>query len=93
MNKPQDLLSLAQAAIHYAQAVANTAQCKDTLHAGYHAWRIQTQTFEYIPRHSDAWNAMMLATAGEYQKWRNAKSREWRAKQKLLALAKCWEGM
>lgn len=93
MNKPQDLLSLAQAAIHYAQAVANTAQCKDTLHAGYLAWRIQTQTFEYIPRHSDAWNAMMLATAGEYQKWRNAKSREWRAKQKLLALAKCWEGM
>ena len=93
MTKPQNLLALAQAGIHYAQAVANTAQCKDTLHAGYHAWRIQTQTFEYIPRHSDAWNAMMLATAGEYQKWRNAKSREWRAKQKLLALAKRWEGM
>lgn len=36
---------------------------------------------------------MMLATGGEYQKWRNAKSREWRAKQKLLALAKRWEGM
>lgn len=93
MNKPQDLLSLAQAAIHYAQAVADTTQHKDTLHAGYHAWRIQTQTFEYIPRHSDAWNAMMLATAGEHQRWRNAKSREWRAKQKLLVLAKRWEGM
>lgn len=93
MNKPQDLLSLAQGAIDYTQAVANTAQCKDALHAGYHAWRIKTQTFEYIPHHSDAWNAMMLATAGEYQKWRNAKSREWRAKQKLLALAKRWEGM
>lgn len=93
MHKPQDLLSLAQAAINYAQAVENTAQCKGTLHAGYHAWRIQTQTFEYIPRHSDAWNSMMLATAGEFKKLRNAKSHEWRAKQKLLAVAKRWESI
>lgn len=91
MNKPQDLLSLAKAALQYAQTVADTAHCKDVLDASYGAWRIRTQTFEYIPRHGDAWNAMMLATAGEYQKLRNAKSREWRAKQNLLAQAKRWE--
>ena len=36
---------------------------------------------------------MMAATAGEYQHLRNAKSRERRAQQKLLALAKHWEGV
>lgn len=93
MSKLHELSGLTQAALRYAQTVANTLRCKDTLRAAYGAWRIQTQTFEYIPRRSDAWNAMMLATTSEYQKLRNAKSREWRAKQKLLVLAKRWEGM
>ena len=92
MTKPQNLLALVQAAIHYVQAVANTAQCKDTLHAGYHAWHVKSQTFEYIPRSSNAWNAVKLATIGEYRELRKEKSREWRAKQKSLALAKRWEG-
>lgn len=90
--KPQDLLNLAQAATHYAQAVANATQCKDTLYAGHHDWHVKSQTFMYIPRSTNAWNAVMLATTGEYRELRKAKSREWRVKQKLLALAKRWEG-
>jgi len=39
------------------------------------------------------WQAMMTATAGEYQHLRNAKSRERRSQQKLLALATQWEGV
>ena len=68
MTKPQDLLALAQAAIHYTQAVTHTQHCKELLRGGYIAWR-------------------------EYQHLRNAKSRERRAQQKLLALAKHWEGV
>ena len=36
---------------------------------------------------------MMAATAGEYQHLRNAKGRERRSQQKLLALTKQWEGV
>ncbi len=92
MSKPQNLFALAQAAIQYAQAVADTAHCKDMLKAGYLAWRTDSENLEYIKRASVEWNAMMAATAEEYRQLRNAKSRERRAQQKLLALAKQWEG-
>ena len=42
MTKPQDLLALAQAAIHYTQAVAHTQHCKELLRGGYIAWRDAT---------------------------------------------------
>lgn len=93
MNKPQDLFALAQAAIQYAQAVADTAHCKEVLRGGYMAWRITTGNQHTDLTRGDAnWQAMMRATAGEYQHLRNAKSRQYRALQKLLALAKQWEG-
>ena len=86
------LLAIAQAAVNYAQAVADTAHCKDVLKAGYHAWRIEADNREYIKRASVEWNAMMAATAEEYRHLRNAKSRERRAQQKLLALVIRMEG-
>lgn len=94
MLKPQDLLSLSQAALNYANAVGHTAGCKEALRDGYHAWRIVTGHQDTVLIKGDAnWNAMMKATAETYQQLRNAKSREWRAKQKLLTLAKRWEDM
>ena len=87
-----DLLHLAQAAIAYAQAVADTAHCKDVLKAGYLAWRTEAGNHEYIERASVQWRSMMAATAEEYRHLRNAKSREYRAQKKLLALAQQWEG-
>ena len=42
MTKPQDLLALAQAAIHYTQAVTHTQHCKELLRGGYIAWRDAT---------------------------------------------------
>ena len=92
MTKPQNLFALAQAAIHYAQAVADTAHCKDALKGGYLAWRTEADNHEYIKRGSVEWAAMMAATAEEYRQLRNAKSRVRRAQQKLLALAGQWEG-
>ena len=94
MTKPQNLFALAQAAIHYAQAVAHTQHCKEVLRSGYIAWRNSTGHQHADLGRGDAnWKAMMAATAGEYQHLRNAKSRERRAQQKLLALAKQWEGV
>lgn len=94
MTKPQDLLALAQAALHYAQAVAHTQHCKEVLRGGYIAWRIATGHQRTDLTRGDAnWKAIMTATAGEYQHLRNAKGRERRAQQKLLALAKRWEGV
>lgn len=93
MSKPQDPLSLAQTAPHYAKTIADTVRYKDVLHVGYQASRSKTQNVEYIPRRSDAWNTMMLATAGECQQLHQAKNGEWLAKQKLLLLAKHWESM
>jgi hypothetical protein len=94
MTKPQDLLALAQAAIHYAQAVADTQHCKEVLRGGYMAWRVTTGHQHTDLARGDAnWKAMMTATAGEYQHLRNAKGRERRSQQKLLALAKQWEGV
>ena len=93
MTKPQNLLALAQAAIQYAQAVTDTAHCKEVLRGGYMAWRMTTGNRHTDLTRGDAnWQAMMTATAGEYQHLRNAKSRQYRAQQKLLALAKSWEG-
>ena len=94
MTKPQTLLALAQAAIHYTQAVTHTQHCKELLRGGYIAWRDATGHQHTDLARGDAnWKAMMTATAGEYQHLRNAKSRERRAQQKLLALAKHWEGV
>lgn len=94
MTKPQTLLALAQAAIHYAQAVAHTQHCKEVLRGGYIAWRNSTGHQHTDLARGDAnWKAMLAATAGEYQYLRNAKGRERRAQQKLLALAKHWEGV
>ena len=94
MTKPQDLLALAQAAIHYTQAVTHTQHCKELLRGGYTTWRNSTGHQHTDLARGDAnWKAMMTATAGEYQHLRNAKSRERRAQQKLLALAKHWEGV
>lgn len=93
MTKPRNLFALAQAAIQYAQAVADTAHCKEVLRGGYMAWRMTTGNQHTDLARNDAnWQTMMLATAGEYQHLRNAKGRERRALQKLLALAKSWEG-
>ena len=94
MTTPQTLLALAQAAIHYAQAVAHTQHCKELLRGGYIAWRNSTGHQHTDLARGDAnWKAMMAATAGEYQHLLNAKSRERRSQQKLLALAKQWEGV
>ena len=63
MNKPQDLFALAQAAIQYAQAVADTAHCKEVLRGGYMAWRITTGNQHTDLTRGDAnWQAMMRAT-------------------------------
>lgn len=92
-QNPLHLLHLAQAAIAYAQAVVDTGHCKDVLKAGYLAWRTESENYdEYIKRGSVEWAAMMAATADEYRHLRNAKSREYRAQKKLLALARQWEG-
>ena len=94
MTKPQTLLALAQAAIHYAQAVAHTQHCKELLRGGYIAWRNSTGHQHTDLARGDAnWKAMMAATAGEYQHLRKAKGRERRSQQKLLALTKQWEGV
>ena len=94
MTKPHDLLALAQAAIHYAQTVAHTQHCKEMLRGGHITWRSSTgNQHTHLTRGDANWKAMMSATAGEYQHLRNAKSRERRSQQKLLALAKQWEGV
>lgn len=81
-----DLLTIAQSAIAYAQAVVDTRHFRDVLKGGYHAWRTETENFESIKRGSVEWDAMLAATAGEYRLLQNAKDRERRSKNKLLAL-------
>lgn len=94
MTKPQDILALAQAALHYAQAAAHTQHCKDVLRSGYIDWRIATgHQLTHLARGDANWQAMMAATADKYQHLQNAKSRQYRAQHKLLALAKSWEGV
>ena len=90
--KALNLLAIAQATVSYAQAVSDTQHCKDVLKGGYHAWRTEADNHEYIKRGSVEWAAMMDATAEEYRQLRNAKSRERRAQQKLLALVIRMEG-
>lgn len=94
MTKPQDLFALAQAAIHYAQAAAHTAHCKEVLRGGYIAWRMATDNQHTDLTRGDAnWQAMMTATVDEHQHLSKAKVRQYRAHRKLLALAKSWEGV
>ena len=92
MRSTINLLTLAQAAIGFTKAVADTAHCKDALKAGYHAWRVENRNFDDIERRSPEWDSMMAATADEYRELQNAKSRERKAKYRLLAMAKQWEG-
>ncbi len=93
MTKPHNLLALVQAAIQYAKAVTHTQHCKEVLRCGYTAWRIATgHQHTDLTRGNANWNVMMPVTAGEYQRLRNAQGRERRVQQKLLALAKQWEG-
>lgn len=69
-------------------------RCKEVLRGGYMAWRVTTGHQRTDLARGDAnWKAMMTATAGEYQHLRNAKGRERVSQQKLLALAKQWEGV
>ncbi|WP_374671765.1 hypothetical protein [Acidovorax temperans] len=94
MTKPHDLLALAQAAIHYAQTVAHTQHCKEMLRGGYITWRSSTgNQHTHLTRGDANWQAMMSATVAQYLNFRNAKSRQYRAHKKLLALAKQWEGV
>ena len=92
MTQAVNIIALAQAAIAYAQAVADTGHCKDVLKAGYLAWRTEAGNHDYIERTSVQWRLMLTATADEYRQLRNAKCREYRAQKKLLALAQQWEG-
>lgn len=94
MTKPQDILALAQAAVQYGTAVADTKQHKQKLRARYVAWRIANghQNTPLTPGDAN-WQAMMSATVAQYLNFRNAKSRQYRAHKKLLALAKQWEGV
>lgn len=72
----------------YASAVADVKHFQNVLSGGYLAWRVETGNNEIFKRGSDGWNAMMIATEVEYRYLVNAKARERRAKQKLLAILK-----
>lgn len=74
-------------ALGYAKAADEVAHCKRVLQGGYLAWRDTTDCHEYIEKNSAPWVEMMTATAGEYQGLTAAKSRERRAKAKLLRAA------
>ena len=88
-----NIIQLAQAVLAFAKAADDVTVCKSELKDAYYAWRSATGTREYIRRGSVEWNAMMVATAGEYQQLLNAKARERRAKRKLLVLAATVEGV
>lgn len=82
------IINLAQAAIKFSQAAADTAQHRKLLASGYTAWRTGSGNLStHIARNDANWQAMMQATADEYRLLQNAKGRERRAKIKLLALA------
>ena len=83
--KLRGLIKVSEAAQAYAAAVADTAHYQQVLSAGYDAWREDTGNYDRIERGSDAWQAMMAATKGEYRYLQNAKGRARRAQKKLLA--------
>jgi hypothetical protein len=81
------ILDLAQAAIKFAQAANNTTQHRKRLDSAYFDWRKDSGNLGTpIVRNDPDWLLMMQATADQYRQLRNAKSREYRAKAKLLAL-------
>ncbi len=81
------ILDLAQAAIKFAQAATNTTQHRKRLDSAYFDWRKDSGNLgTHIVRNDPDWLLMMQATADQYRQLRNAKSREYRAKAKLLAL-------
>ena len=59
MRSTINLLTLAQAAIGFTKAVADTAHCKDALKGGYYAWRVENRNFDDIERRSPEWDSMM----------------------------------
>jgi hypothetical protein len=92
MTDTLNLLALAQAAIKFAQAATDTTQHRKRLDSAYHAWRESTgNSGIHIERNDANWELMMQATADQYRELRNAKSREYRAKAKLLAVARAME--
>lgn len=81
-------LALVQAAIKFSHAAADTAKYRKLLDSAYSAWRESSGNWGVmIVRNDDNWVLMMQATADEYRQLRNAKNCEYRARQKLLALA------
>lgn len=92
MTDTLNLLALAQAAIKFAQAATDTTQHRKRLDSAYSAWRESTGNLGTDIQRNDAnWQAMMQATADQYQQLQNAKGRERRAKIKLLAVARAME--
>lgn len=87
------LINLALLALDYARAVEDTASRKHALQLAYLKWRRCTgNQWTDIERGSPEWEAMMQATASEYQEQQKAKRRERHAKAKLLAMADKLEG-
>lgn len=88
MIRTTDLLALAQAALKFAQAAREVTQHKEQLTEAYYEWRSANGKWGiHIARDDENWNAMMVATDGEYRELQNAKGRKRRAEKKLLALA------
>ena len=88
MSRSIDVLALATAAIKFAHASADTAAHREQLTNAYFDWREQSGTLgTHITRGDENWVEMMTATNEEFRLWTNAKSREHRAKKKLIALA------
>ena len=78
------LMTAAERAYMYAQAVKATAQCQQALTDAYGNWREETGNHERIERGSTQWETMMEATARQYRQLQNAKARERRAKKRLV---------
>lgn len=87
MIRTIDLLALATAALKFAQAASEVTHGQNELTNAYFAWRVATGVHETILRDDENWNAMMVATDGEYRQLQNAKGRKRRAEKKLIALA------
>ena len=82
-----DLLAIAQAAVRYSAAVADTRQRQQDLSDGYAAWRQRMGHYGDIERASPAWHAMLAATAEQHRQLQNARGRQRRAQGRLLRLA------
>ena len=81
------IINLAHTAIKFAQAATDTTQHRKRLDSAYFDWRKDSGNLgTHIVRNDPDWLLMMQATADQYRLLRNAKSREYRAKAKLLAL-------